>query len=442
MDVDLLTPRASSRRRRQRPRAEPPPHRHRDVPALEVLGLGKCYRLYAQPRDRIRQWLWGWRRSYFQEHWALRDVSFTVARGQTVGIIGPNGSGKSTLLQVLAGTLTPTTGEARLAGRVAGLLELGSGFHPDFTGRENVHLYATILGLPTDDLEQRYGAIAEFSELGPALDRPLRTYSSGMIVRLAFSVAISVEPEILLVDEALAVGDLRFQMRCLSRLRELRERGVTLVLVTHDLEMCKRWCDQLFVLEQGRLVRSGPPAEVADWYFGRMVGASVETDLHRQLFEPPRGTAGWHRHGDGTGRIAAAELENLSGQAVTQARLGESYRLRLRLEFAADTPHPVVGFYIKDRCGTEVVGMNTHMAGVPLPAVRTGDRLGVAFELPVRVRPGVYSISAALAHDWREPRYLDWVDQAVVFEVVDPQPGRVVYGLVHEQITAQVSREE
>lgn len=440
MDVELLTPRALPRRRRPRSQAQPP--LHHDIPALEVTGLGKCYRLYAQPRDRLRQLLWGWRRTYYQEHWALRDVSLTVPRGQTVGIIGPNGSGKSTLLQILAGTLTPTTGEARLAGRVAGLLELGSGFHPDFTGRENVHLYATILGLPTDDLDRRFGAIADFSELGPALDRPLRTYSSGMIVRLAFSVAISVEPDILLVDEALAVGDLRFQMRCLSRLRHLRDRGVTIVLVTHDLEMCKRWCDRLFVLEHGRLVRSGPPAEVADWYFGMMVGRTGNSDQSCQALDVPSGAAGWHRHGDGTGRIVSAVLEDLAGQAVTQARLGERHRLRLELEFAAATPHPVVGFYIKDRCGTELVGMNTHMAGAPLPAARAGDRMRVAFELPVRVRPGGYSISAALAHDWREPRYLDWVDQAVVFEVVDPQPGRVVYGLVHEQITAQVRREE
>ncbi len=427
--------------------ARPAPHRpegprlvQSGTPAIAIEGLGKCYRLYAQPRDRLRQLFLGWRRRYFQEHWALEDVSLTIGRGETVGIVGPNGSGKSTLLQILAGTLMPTTGEARLAGRVAALLELGAGFHPDFTGWENIDLYATILGLPSDRLARRHSQIAEFSELGPHLDRPLRTYSSGMLVRLAFSVAISAEPDILLVDEALAVGDLRFQMRCLARLRELRDQGVTIVLVTHDLEVCKRWCDRLHVLEQGRLVQSGPPAEVADWYFARMVSTLPST-------APPPPVAlgfsetGYRRHGDGQGRIVAAELVGDDQRVGGPIRLGSTCRLRLRLEFQAAAAQPVVGFYVKDRCGTEIVGMNTHLAGTPLLAARPGFRQTVEFNLPMRLRPGTYSISAALAHDWREPRYMDWVDQILLFEVVDPRPGRVVYGLIHEDITARVSQE-
>lgn len=427
--------------------------------AVVVQGLGKCYYLYSQPRDRLRQWLWGWRRPYFREHWALQDVSLTVYRGETVGIIGPNGSGKSTLLQILAGTVTPTTGEARLYGQVTGLLELGAGFHPDFTGWENVELYATILGVSATALAERREAIAAFSELGEALSRPLRTYSSGMLVRLAFSVASNLDPDILLVDEALAVGDLRFQMRCLARLQELRQRGVTILLVTHDLELCKRWCDRLFVLEQGRLIRRGSPAELADWYFARMVGSpsrgQSKLDLASSGAVPHReqaltadvqassanvAAADRHRHGDGGAIIIAAVLEDAAGQPVTRVNLGERYQLRLLLAFQVDAPTPVVGFYVKDRCGTEVIGMNTHAAKTPLPDARAGDRFEVIFAFPVRLRPGMYSISAAIAHDPQQPRYFDWLDQAIVFEVHDPQADRVTFGLFHEHITVRVSR--
>lgn len=430
-------------------------------PAVIVHGLGKCYHLYSQPRDRLRQWLWGWRRPYFREHWALRDVSLTIYRGETVGIIGPNGSGKSTLLQILAGTVTPTTGEAHLSGQVTGLLELGAGFHPDFTGWENVELYATILGVSANALAERREAIAAFSELGEALSRPLRTYSSGMLVRLAFSVASSLDPDILLVDEALAVGDLRFQMRCLSRLHELRQQGVTILLVTHDLELCKRWCDRLYVLEQGRLIRSGSPAEVADWYFARMVGSpalaqangecsssrlmpQTQTD-HFLPVNVPASTAciaesSRHRHGDGGASLMAVGLEDAAGRQVVRANLGKHYQLRLLLAFHVDAPTPVVGFYVKDRCGTEVIGMNTHAAKTPLPAARAGDRFEVTFAFPIRLRPGVYSVSAAIAHDYQQPRYFDWLDQAVVFEVHDPEPGRVTFGLIQEHITVRVSR--
>jgi lipopolysaccharide transport system ATP-binding protein len=412
--------------------------------AIRLQDVGKCYRLYRRPGDRLRQFLLGRRRRYYQPVWALRHVSLEVPRGQTVGVIGPNGSGKSTLLQLVAGTLTPTEGEVGVRGRVSALLELGSGFNPEFTGRDNVYLNAGILGLTRSQIDERFDAIAGFADIGASLDRPLKTYSSGMAVRLAFSVAINVDPEILLVDEALAVGDLRFQHRCMTRIRQLREQGVSILLVTHDLEACKRLCERVHVLEQGRLVRSGPPAPVANWYLGHMTraggGLSDEARIEASAGRPEALPAfPYFRHGDGRGRITAVALLDDRGEPVPHAALDAWHRLRFTISFATAVQRPVLGFYLRDRLGTDVIGVNTESAGRPLPPARPGDRLEVEFRLPLRLRPGAYSVSPGLSYNTHEMRYLDWIDNALVFEVVDPVPGRTVHGLVHPEVEVAVA---
>jgi lipopolysaccharide transport system ATP-binding protein len=412
--------------------------------------LGKCYRLYARPQDRLKQALWGRHRRYYQEMWALRGVSFDVPRGETVGIIGPNGSGKSTLLQIIAGTLAPTEGRVEVRGRVSALLELGSGFNPEFTGRDNVYLTASILGLSAAQIAERFDAIAAFADLGPYLDRPLKTYSSGMVVRLAFSVAISVDPDILLVDEALAVGDIRFQQRCMTRIRQLRDQGVSILFVSHDLDACKRLCRQVHVLEAGRLIRSGPPDAVANWYLGYMT-ASPSSPVHGPLSEGPhQGEAAvdngprtadafaFFRHGDGCGRVTRVALLTLDGRPVAKARMDETYRVRFEVEYHADVPASILGFYLRDRLGTDVIGVNTYQENTPLPAARPGDRIVVDFILPLRLRPGHYSVNPGLAYNQHEMRYLDWVNNALVFEVIDPQPGRTVFGLIHPEVRVEI----
>jgi lipopolysaccharide transport system ATP-binding protein len=402
-----------------------------DRHALRLDNVGKCYRRYARQFDRLKQWVFGTSKRYYQEHWALRGVSFAVERGQTVGILGANGSGKSTLLQLVAGTLTPTEGMITLRGRVAALLELGSGFHPEFTGWENMRLQASILGLTHEEVDVRLPQIAAFSELGEALDQPLRTYSSGMVVRLGFSVAISVDPELLLIDEALAVGDLHFQQKCMTRIRQLREQGVTILLVTHDLGATKRLCDEVHVLDRGRLVRSGPSEPVCNWYFGRMTSEAVSAsqssvgDTH-------------FRHGSGRAKIERWEWCDDTGQSTSRAWVGGTYSLRVHVRYRDHVEQPVLGFYLRDRLGTELVGTNTDTAGVTLEPGEPGAGQVVSFRFALRLRPGAYTLCVALADDPAVARVVDWIDQAQVIEVVDPIPGRVIHGLVAEDIVVSV----
>jgi lipopolysaccharide transport system ATP-binding protein len=234
--------------------------------SLEVENISKCYRIYENPRDRFLQMLPFLGRQRFREFWALKDVSFRVRKGETLGIIGRNGSGKSTLLQLICRTLRATSGDIRSRGKIAALLELGSGFNPEFTGRENVYLNAALLGLRRAEIDARFDEIADFANIGDFIDQPTRTYSSGMLVRLAFSVSACVDPEILVIDEALAVGDASFQFKCLGRLEELASKGTTLLFVSHDMSMVKRFCQTALYLAEGRLQATGSPETMAEMY--------------------------------------------------------------------------------------------------------------------------------------------------------------------------------
>jgi lipopolysaccharide transport system ATP-binding protein len=273
-----------------------------------------------------------------------------------------------------------------------------------------------------------------------------------MIVRLAFSVAISVDPEILLVDEALAVGDIRFQQRCMTRIRQLRDQGVSILLVTHDLEAAKRLCEQIHVLEQGHLIHSGPPAAVANWYLGYMTESPLAVGQGSEPVSAIIGPAArddrqqtttafqFFRHGDGNARITRVELLTLDGQPVQAAETGETYCFRFTVEFYAVVETPILGFYLRDRLGTDVIGVNTYQEKTPLPAAQPGDSLTVAFTMPLRLRPGHYAISPGLAYKQDEMRFMDWIDNALVFEVVDLQPGRTIFGLMYPEVAVEVHR--
>ncbi len=251
--------------------------------AVRVSGLGKCYHMYAKPEDRLRQFLLPKlsrivgmaSRNYFREFWALRDVSFDVKRGECFGILGRNGAGKSTLLQLLCGTLTPTQGHIEMHGRVAALLELGAGFNPEFTGVENVYLNASVLGLSTLEIDAKFDSIVAFADIGDFMDQPVKTYSSGMFVRLAFAIAIHVEPDILIIDEALSVGDIAFQNKCLLKIRELRNKGATLLFVTHDLSTLQMICDRVAWLRGGQLVTIDLPISVCQEYYVDALGTKA-----------------------------------------------------------------------------------------------------------------------------------------------------------------------
>lgn len=238
---------------------------------ISVRNIGKMYRIYEQPIDRLKQMLlWRFRREYGRSFWALRNLSFDIRRGETVGVIGRNGSGKSTLLQMIAGTLTPTEGEIYVKGRIAALLELGSGFNPEFTGRENVFMNGAILGLSRSEMAARFDEISAFADIGEFIEQPVKIYSSGMVVRLAFAVAACVSPDILIVDEALAVGDISFQARCLDKIKQLTQAGTTTLFVTHDTGTFQNLCDYGYLLDQGCLFSHGRPAHVAMQYYELM----------------------------------------------------------------------------------------------------------------------------------------------------------------------------
>ncbi|HLQ39281.1 MAG TPA: ABC transporter ATP-binding protein, partial [Planctomycetota bacterium] len=409
-------------------------------------------KLYARPIDRLKQMLLPGRR-WFTEVKALGEVSFTLPRGEAFGVLGRNGAGKSTLLQIVAGTLTPTSGEVRVGGRVAALLELGSGFNAEFTGRENVFLSGAVLGLDEADMQRRYPEIVAFADIGEFIDRPVKTYSSGMFLRLAFAVATSVDPDLLIVDEALAVGDIRFQQRCITRIRQMREAGVSILFVSHDLESVKRICDRAIVLEDGVVVREGAAYEVADWYLARMIGAGIaeRADADAAEAQQPvplpsaasltdglRADFKWLRHGDGNGEIVRVEMINSDGIGTTVARLDEQVTFRFDVRYKIDLPSCGFGFYLRDRLGTDVIGANTFQEFQQVGPVHKGDLLRYEFKLPLSIRPGAYGVSPAAAYSQEELRFLDWINNALVIEIVDPTPKHMVFGICHPKVQTTV----
>jgi ABC-type polysaccharide/polyol phosphate transport system ATPase subunit len=405
--------------------------------AIRVRDVSKAYPMFRHPRHRLLEAVTFGHLRYHEDFWALRDVSLTVEHGATLGIVGANGSGKSTLLQIIAGIVRATTGTVTTDGRIAALLELGAGFSPEFTGRENIIMYGAIMGMSRAEILKRLPAVEAFADIGGFIDRPVRTYSSGMFVRLAFAAAIHVEPDILLVDEALAVGDAAFQHRCISRIKEFQRQGKTIVFVSHDMGLVKAICTEAALLHRGRLVRVGSPAEIVNYYHGDVSTAAVGRSSSavpaaprrpHARFRPDPGfdrRAGLFRHGSGAARIRNVELLDAADQPVTLVPFGSEVTLRVHVEFYEDVPFSILGFYFRDKNGVDLVGTNTNEEGQPLPARRAGDTLVVDFRQPVPLQPGPYSVSTAIAYSPTQPLYLDWVDNALVFEVLPPGPKHI-----------------
>lgn len=407
--------------------------------SISVNKVSKCFRTYQNPQDRLKQALFGRKKTYFQEFWALKNISLQVKRGETIGIIGLNGSGKSTLLQIIAGTLKPTSGSVEVNGRVTALLELGSGFNPEFTGRENIFLNGAILGLSREEMEQHFEDIVNFADIGDFIDQPVKVYSTGMMVRLAFAVQAIVPKEILIVDEALSVGDAKFQHKCINYIHKLREQGVTILFVSHDMEAVKRICNYSYVLEKGEFIFHGEPSHVVNWYLahvssGVQVTTEVDnvTDKNKKESDMKSKEKKFRsfRHGDGNAKILNVSLINEENQKVKTIRLGSRNKISCLAEVYCDLPESIVGFYIRDRLGTDILGTNTFQEGVIIPPLKAGDKVLVEFEFPVPLRPGHYSVTCAIAYNQWEQRYLDWIDNVLVFQVVDTRPGKVVFGLV------------
>ena len=428
--------------------------------------VSKIYPIYDRPVDRLLQMLWRGRRRYHRDFHALDDVSFEVARGRTLGIIGRNGAGKSTLLQIICGTLTPTGGQLEVNGRIAALLELGAGFNPEFSGRDNVRINAAILGLTPAQIDERFDDMLAFADIGDFIDQPVKTYSSGMYVRLAFSVAIHVSPDILVVDEALAVGDAFFQARCMARMKRMLDDGITMLFISHDIAAVKALCNDVLWLERGRVRAWGPTDSVAsqytqDWVIqanrlavetaaaaarhgasagelaaqgasgaGSGAGSSAAAGSAAGAVQridpgcPPVPAGHSPRSGDGRARFVAAGWSTPQGPAQhVPVDWGDRLTIRAEIEILAPCEQLIVSYHIKDRHQQHLLGGHTGDSSRLYPhRCQPGERMRVCFELPVRLHEGAYSLTLLVASIGDLSRYtdavfLDWVDDLMVMRV-------------------------
>jgi ABC-type polysaccharide/polyol phosphate transport system ATPase subunit len=383
--------------------------------AVLVQNVSKVFHLYRRPSDRVLEVLPFFSRRAHSDFWALRDVSLRVEPGEILGIVGPNGSGKSTLLQIVSGILRPTTGRIATQGRIAALLELGAGFNPEFTGRENVCMNGEIMGLSRADVERAFPRIAAFADIGEFIERPVKEYSSGMYVRLAFATAIHVDPEILIVDEALAVGDAIFANRCIQKFEELRERKVTILFVSHDLGLVKRLAHRAVLMLNGRIEGEGSPRDVVNRYVGMVVERQkrpAEGDGKNEL-------GGSFRHGDGASRIVRVELINPQGQACTTVLTGDPVRVRVAARFLKKVADPIVGILIRNRLGIDIFGTNTRLERKELGEFQAGEEIEVEFGFSCDLAQHEYTITAATQH-W-DGASQDWLDDVLSFRVMDPK---------------------
>lgn len=435
-------------------------------PIISLRGTGKCYHLYDKPSDRLKQMVanrlsGSAGRKFYREHWALRGVDLDIARGETVGIIGQNGSGKSTLLQLICGTLTPTEGEVRVQGRIAPLLQLGAGFNPEFTGRENVMLNATILGLGEEEIEARFDDIVAFADIGEMLERPVKLYSSGMYARLAFAVAINVDPEILVVDEALAVGDEGFQVKCYSRIRQLRESGATVLFVSHSRSTIIEICDRAILLDSGHKLQDGAPKPVMAAYQKLLFAPETDRAAIRRALECGDGAVAAQREDFGQvaavapveinddisaydssleaieieewpcrgARISDPCIRTADGRKVNVLVPGTTYVYEYTVEFQREAYGVWFGMLTKTITGLEIAGIASHPTQSSIDEVGAGARLRVRFRFNAALTPGTYTFNAGCFGiiDGIEVHLHRLID-AVVFRIAAAGDGRRISG--------------
>ena len=394
--------------------------------------VSKSYPIYDSPGDRLRELLLFNRRSFHRDFWALRDVSFEIPRGSTFCLIGENGSGKSTTLQLVAGIFPPSRGEVRVGGRVSALLELGSGFNLEFSGRDNVYLNGAILGLSTREIDARYRAIADFAEIGDFINQPVKTYSSGMIVRLAFAVAINVDPEVLLVDEALSVGDVYFRQRCMRKVHELRARQVTIVFVSHSMGDVKAIGDRVLWLEGGKAVEIGPPEAVVSKYLLHMMEKDTAFLKLRDAETRPPGSPAMiapeivetipnvdYRHGNRAAEVIGIAVVDATATPVSLVEPGSQITVRISVRAKTHLDSPIVGFMLRNHLGVDFSGTNTAREGLQLPPMSAGDIFTVDFHLTLpELYPGHFSFSPAIASGALHAYEIcDWIDNAVTVQM-------------------------
>lgn len=392
--------------------------------AIDVKDVTKVYRLYEKPIDRLKESMSISRKNYHRDFYALNQLSFQVKKGETVGIIGTNGSGKSTILKIITGVLTPTAGEVQVNGKVSALLELGAGFNMDYTGIENIYMNGTMMGYTKKEMEAKLQDILDFAEIGDFVYQPVKTYSSGMFVRLAFALAINVEPEILIVDEALSVGDVFFQAKCYRRMEEIRKKGTTILMVTHDMGSIIKYCDRVVLLNRGEFVAQGEPGRMVDLYKKILAGQMdalmeelKEEQGEQSRIKAPEASGGIEvdkapvkaggalmkdkltinfdrtEYGDGRAEIIDLGLFDEKGSITNLLLKGEAFTIKERIRFYVDIQAPIFTYTIKDKKGTELTGTNTMFEGADIKPVKAGDEYLVEFSQKMTLQGGEYLLS-------------------------------------------------
>lgn len=384
--------------------------------SIVVNGLGKGYKQYSSKWSRLCEWLLPIAKKRHQLHWVLRDISFKVAAGEAVAIVGMNGAGKSTLLKLITGTSHPTVGEVHISGRVSALLELGMGFHPEFTGRQNAVMAGQLLGMRSEDVMALMPEIEAFAEIGAYIDMPVRVYSSGMQVRLAFAVATCARPDVLIVDEALSVGDAYFQHKSFERIREFRNLGTTLLIVSHDRNAIQSICDRAILLRDGNIIKDGEPEAVMDFYNALL---SQEGNSSVKQIYLPDGRVQTHS-GTLEAEVESLCLKNQRGEVVQEIGVGHEAILSVTVKVNQPLPRLVLGYGIKNRLGQVMYGTNTWYTKQILEDTKAGDRFQFEIRFPVNFGVGSYSVQTALVdtHSHLSANY-EWKDQALVFKVVN-----------------------
>jgi ABC-type polysaccharide/polyol phosphate transport system ATPase subunit len=408
--------------------------------AISARNLSKMYLLYRKPQDRLKQSLFHrFGKDYARVFWALHDVSFDLERGKTLGIIGRNGSGKSTLLQIICGTLQPTSGTVSVNGRVTALLELGAGFNPEFTGRENIFLNGATLNIPLNEMRQRLDQIIDFAQIGEFIDQPVKIYSSGMYVRLAFAIATSVDPDVLVIDEALAVGDTGFVIKCMKRIKQLRENGSTILLVTHDVQTVRTFCDSALWLSEGRVMANGSTLDVTSGYIRSMFedisSPVLETEPQDSVRMPNATSKMAHaiqldersdliRWGSGELRFlqCAINSEQMPGETPV-FEYGKALHIQVEARAIQDIDSDQIGFGLAFRNpkGLDIVTSTTLDRENRIHSLRAGDRIRVSFELDNILAPGEYALVLNIEdRTGGVPRYFDFIENTIIFRVVSP----------------------
>jgi len=384
--------------------------------AIHVNQLTKAYKLYPSAWARLKEWLPFSSAANHELKWVINDISFSVEAGESLGIIGLNGAGKSTLLKMITGTTQPTSGSIGLAGQVVALLELGMGFHPDFTGRQNVYMSGQLLGMSQAEIDQLMPSIEAFAEIGDYIDQAVRIYSSGMQMRLAFSIATAKRPDILIIDEALSVGDAYFQHKSFDRIRQFRQQGSTLLLVSHDKAAIQAICDRAILLDSGRIAMEGQPEEVMDFYNAMIAERENETVSLNTTADGKIQTSS----GTGEATIADVQLLNNDKELIEVGDVGQKVNLTIDVDINEDIDELVLGFVIKDRLGLPVFGTNTHHLKQHLHELKQGEKIHYQFDFDLNIGEGSYSIAIALhTADTHLVKNYQWRDLAYVFTIIN-----------------------